>query len=107
MKRKLVSSHPEYESLNVNDLFNVGACIDGTWQKRYGFNSLLGVVFITSAESGEVRDYEVKTIIYFGSKAREHHDKISDLYVSWYLSQENICSINHTSSSESMKKPRQ
>ena len=34
--------------------------VDGTRQKRYGFNSLLGVVFIISVDTGEVLDYEVK-----------------------------------------------
>ena len=48
LKSKLVSSKPKYESLDINDLFNVNANVDSTWQKRYGFNSFLGVVFIIS-----------------------------------------------------------
>ena len=104
LKRKLISSNPEYESLDVHDLFNVSVSVDGTWQKRYGFNLLLGVVFVISVESGEVLDYEVKSKFRFECKARGHWDKNGDCYKSWYLSHENICSINRTSSSESMEK---
>ena len=104
LKRKLISSNPEYESLDVNDLFNVGVSIDGTWQKRYRFNSFLGVVFTISVKSGEVLDSEVKFKFCFEYKARGHWDKNSDRFKSWYLSHEIVCSINHTSSSESMEK---
>ena len=95
-------SNPEYDSLNVNDLMFVS--VDGTWQKRYRFNSLLGVAFIISVEPGEVLHYEVKSKFCFGCKEGGHRDKNSDRYISWYLSHESICSINHTSSSESMEK---
>ena len=104
LKRKLISSNPEYESLDVNDLCNVGVSIEGTWQKRYRFNSFLGVVFTISVESWEVLDYEVKSKFCFEYKARGHWDKNSDRFKSWYLSQEIVCSINHTSSPESMEK---
>ena len=65
---------------------------------------MLGVVFVISVESGEVLDYEVKSKFRFECKARGHWDKNGDCYKSWYLSHENICSINRTSSSESMEK---
>ena len=32
---------------------------DGIWQARYGFNLLLGVVFIISVDTGEVLNFEV------------------------------------------------
>ena len=41
--------------------FNVSVSVDGTWQKRYEFNLLLGVVFVISVELGEVLDYGVKS----------------------------------------------
>ena len=46
---------------HYSDVFDVSVSIDGTWQKRYGHSSLLGVVFILSTETGEVLDYEVKS----------------------------------------------
>ena len=33
---------------DVGKTVPVGVTVDGTWQKRYGFRSLLGVVFIIS-----------------------------------------------------------
>ena len=32
--------------------YPVGVTVDGTWQKQYVFNSLLGVVFIISVDTG-------------------------------------------------------
>lgn len=54
LKRKLIKSYPQYSSLDVSDSFNISASVDGTWQKQYGSDSLLGVVFIIPVESGEV-----------------------------------------------------
>ena len=62
------------------------------------------VVLIISVESGEVLDYEVKSNFCFECKARGHWDKNKDCYKSWYLPHQNMCSVNHTTSSESMEK---
>ena len=43
------------------DVVDVPVSIDGTWQKRYGHNSLLGVSFIISMDTGCVLDYSVKS----------------------------------------------
>ena len=45
---------------DVEKAVPVGVAVDGTWQKRYGFNSLQRVVFIISIAIGEVLDYEIK-----------------------------------------------
>ena len=37
--------------------------VDGTWQKRYGHNSLLGMVFVISIVTGCVLGYSVKLIV--------------------------------------------
>ena len=42
--------------------------VDGAWRKQYGFNSLLGVVFIISVYTGEVLDFEVRCKHYFECK---------------------------------------
>ena len=34
--------------------------IEGAWKKRYGFKSLLGVVFIISVDTEEVLGFEIK-----------------------------------------------
>ena len=76
------------------------------WQNSTDLIHCFRVVFVISVESGEVLDYlyEVNSKFCFECKARGHWDKNSDCYKSWYLSHENICSINHASSSESMEK---
>lgn len=51
--------------------------IDWIWQKRYGFNSLQGVVFIISVDTGEVLDYETKCKHCFECRVRSKWDKKS------------------------------
>ena len=63
---------------------------------------MLRVVFVISVESGEVLDYEFKSKFCFECKTRGHWDKNSDCYKNWL--HENIYSIKHTSSSESIEK---
>ena len=83
---------------DVGKAVPVGVTVDGTWQKRFGFNSLLGVVFIISVDTGEVLDYEIKCKHCF--ECRSHSEK----YQTWYNQHENECSVNHLKSSESMEK---
>ena len=64
---------------------SVGVTVDGTWQKRYGFNPLLGVVFIISVDSGEVLDYEVKCKHCFECRSYSKWDKNSEKYQTWYI----------------------
>ena len=87
-----------------DDCFHVSVTLDGTWQKRYGFNSLLGVVFLMSTLTGEVLDYVVKHKMCFECKAKQNVDKSSQEYISWYDHHKTTCSINHTTSAESMEK---
>ena len=42
------------------DVIDVPVIIDGTWQNRYGHNSLLGVSFVISMDTGCMLDYSVK-----------------------------------------------
>ena len=98
LKDYVISSDAEYNDMNrESDIFCVSVSIDGTWQKRYGFNSLLGAVFIISIETGEVLDYEVKCKYCFECKSRGKWDKQSARYISssWYESHREDCSINH------------
>ena len=80
------------------------SAIDGTWQKRYGFNSLLGVVFFISVDFGEVLDYEIKCKHCFECRCHSKWDKNSEKYQTWYNQHESEYSVNHLKSSESMEK---
>ena len=88
----------------VSSYVPVSVSVDGTWQKRYGYSSLLGVVFILSVETGEVLDYEVQSKICFECKFREKWEKESEKYKNWYSNHEEHCEVNHKGSSEAMEK---
>ena len=45
-----------------HSILDVSVSVDGSWQKRHGFNSLLGMVFVISVETGQVLDYSVKCL---------------------------------------------
>ena len=45
-----------------HSVLNVSVSVDGSWQKRHGFNSLLGMVFVISVETGQVLYYSVKCL---------------------------------------------
>ena len=51
------------------NIYDFSVSVDGTWQKWYGFLSLLGVMYLMSMETGEVLDYLVKSEICFECKA--------------------------------------
>ena len=74
---------------NEDDMVDVPVTVDGTWQKRYGHISTLGVTFVISADTGEVLHYEVKSS-YF-KKCQ-------------YSTGDHECSKNHQGSSASMEK---
>ena len=74
--------HENYKSDAKNSV-PVAVTIDGTWQMRYGFSSLLGVVFIISVDTGEVLDFEVKCKHCFECRVHGKWDENSDKYKSW------------------------
>ena len=86
------------------NIYDCSVSVDGTWQKRYGFSSLLGVIYLISMETGEVLDYVVKSKICFECKARSNWEKISERYKNWYRKHEKECAINHIESSGEMEK---
>ena len=53
-------------------IVDVPSSIDGAWQKRYVFNSLLGVVLLLSIDTGCVNDYVVKSQMCFTCKHGKH-----------------------------------
>ena len=44
-----------------NEVSDIAFSVDGTWQKRYGHNSLLGASIIISIENGKVLDYQIRS----------------------------------------------
>ena len=86
------------------DIFSIAVTVDGTWQKRYGYSSLHGVVFVMAVETGEVLDYETKSKVCFQCKAKTKWDKESEKCKKWVDEHKNNCPVNHTLSSEAMEK---
>ena len=84
------------------EVAEVAVTVDGTWQKR-GHSSKIGVVFIISVLTGEILDYEVKSLICHECRAHDHMDKDSEEFKAWKTSHVATCQINHTTSSEDME----
>ena len=74
----------------------VAVSVDGTWQKR-GHFSKTGVVFVISIRTGEVLDYELKTL-----HCRDD-DTISTAHIKWENEHKDNCDINHSGSSDKME----
>ena len=51
--------------------YHIAVTLDGTWQKRYGFNSLHGVIFLMSVLTGEIIDYVVRSKVCFECRSRK------------------------------------
>ena len=58
---------------NAGSVVDISVSVDGSWQKRYGLNSLHGVVFAISIEHGLVLDYAVKSLMCFACKKTQMH----------------------------------
>ena len=80
-----IMRYPEnhiYKS-DVKNSILIAVTIDGTWQKRYGLSSLLGVAFIILADTGEVLNFEVKCKHCFEFRFHSKWDENSDKCKSW------------------------
>ena len=79
-------------------ILDVPISVDGSWQKRYGFNSLLGMVFLISIDTGAVLDFVVKCLFCHECKKNQNASE------SWKKSHAEICMVNHEGSSGAMEK---
>ena len=79
-------------------ILDVAVSVDGSWQKRHGFNSLLGMVFVISVEKGQVLDYSVNY------KFCHECKKNPNATQAWTDSHAEIRHINHDDSSGAMEK---
>ena len=67
---------------------NVAVTVDGTWQKR-GPTSKIGIVFVLSVETGEVLDYEVKSLICHECVSAKSM-KSAENFLSWYAEHKRV-----------------
>ena len=105
LKEFMKATDPKCADLDFeDDIFPVAVSVDGTWQKRYGFSSLLGVIFVISMDRGEVLDYEVKSKVCFKCRSRSSWPRDSDKFLHWYEAHKQSCNINHILSAEAMEK---
>ena len=72
--------------------------MDGSWQKRYGHNSLLGMVFVISIDTGCVLDYSVKSL--FCHECKKNINASEE----WKQTHAPNCSVNHEGSSGGMER---
>ena len=83
----------------INDgATQIAVSVDGTWQKRYGHNSLLGTTFVLSIHNGCVLDYSIKSKVCHLCKKNPHPT------IEWKQKHAAVCQINHCGSSGSMEK---
>jgi len=100
----LVSTEDQDSVVEINgrNVTKVAVSIDGTWQKR-GHSSKIGVVFAVSVATGEILDYEVKSLLCKQCASKDHSDKHSPEYLAWKESHQRHCQVNHVGSSEEME----
>ena len=79
MKKSVENSKKILEADDIisdsNGCYHISVTIDGTWQKRYGFSFLSGVIFLMSVLTGEIIDYVVRSKV-----CLECQDQCIDLY---------------------------
>ena len=103
LRDKVSIEHPNDIEMDGEELIaNVAVTVDGTWQKR-GHSSKIGVVFVISVLTGEILDYEVKSLFCHECKAHGSHDQDSVKYKEWKKAHEKNCEVNHQGSSEEME----
>ena len=79
----------------------VGVTVDGTWQKR-GHYSKMCVVFVISIDTGEVLDYNVRSL-FCHECTSNYARKSKDDFDNWYNQHKIHCQINHTGSADKME----
>ena len=83
-------------------LANVAVTVDGTWQKR-GHSSKIGVVLVVSVLTGEILDFEVKSLFCHACQQRSTLDRNSKQYIDWMAVHKKDCCCNFEGSSGEME----
>jgi hypothetical protein len=103
LREKVSLERPEdIEEDGEDTIACVSVTVDGTRQKR-GHSSKIGVIFVISVDTGEILDYEVKSIFCHECKVHINQDSESKEYKEWKSAHELKCEINHKGSSEEME----
>ena len=103
LREKVSLERPEdIEEDGEDTIACVSVTVDGTWQKR-GHSSKIGVIFVISVDTGEILDYEVKSLFCYECKVHNNQDSESNEYKEWKSAHELKCEINHKGSSEEME----
>ena len=100
LRNKVLKEQPDQIEDGEKIIACVSVSVDETWQKR-GHSSKLGVVFVISVETGEILNYEVKSLFCHECKEHTSWDVESEKYKKWKESHD--CQINHKGSSEKME----
>jgi hypothetical protein len=82
LRKKISVEQPDNIESSEIDIAHVAVTVDGTWQKR-GHSSKIGVIFVISVDTGEILDYEVKSLFCHECKAHNNDDKESDKHTQW------------------------
>ena len=101
-KRSMVDAAHKLRTFMINGeddgrVVDVTVSVDAAWQKRYGYNSLLGMVFLISIDTGQVLDYVVK------SKSCHQCKSHKNSSLAWKQNHTSVCCMNHEGSSGSME----
>ena len=99
----MILKDPNLAKEDADGAIPCSVTVDGTWQKR-GHTSKIGVVFVISVDSGEILDYEIKSLFCRECQKHEGQDKESLPYKSWKTKHDPHCHINHEGSSGAMEK---
>lgn len=103
LKEIIASEEPDdMVEVNGHTVAKVAVTVDGTWQKR-GHSSKIGVVFVIAVKTGEILDYEVRSLICQECSSHEQWDKLLPAYLEWKESHRPQCQVNHEGSSEEME----
>ena len=100
---KVCEDDPDSIELNEKgeQVANIAVTVDGTWQKR-GHASKIGVVFVLSVLTGEVLDYELKSLtcnLCVSNRSKKNETEFNE----WFQSHESACCVNHAGSSDFME----
>ena len=89
LKEKIRQEQPDNIVCGETDIAHVAVTVDGTWQKR-GHSSKIGVIFVISVDTGEILDYEVKSLFCHECKAHSKMEKESEDHKQWKDNHEQV-----------------
>ena len=83
------------------NIADVEVSVDSTWQRR-GHCSKIGVVFVIAIQTGEVLDYEIKSLYCHQCNMNKKIKSCAE-FECWFEQHKAECAINHFGSSASIK----